>query len=539
MKRSLSFVRRASRYRRENAPPPVVRDLAGWRTRLRGRYLAMTLAGAAVPSAVWAVETVHTVSPWYGPAAAAAGAAVAVLGRRWADGDAACVDAERAAECAPVAAEAQRLRGQVAAVHEWMSWYSTTLSQVRHDLKAALGQPAPDPGQLLLPTAADVFTDFDHALATVLEEAVEAVGLARAQGAAQGEKDLIGSIAPRLHALNAKALTELEALENELDGREMRMAYRVDHFSTRVRHYIESLMVLGGRAFASSREPVLLSTVLRSAVAETEDFQRTTSTWPREELWLVGYAGPGITHMLAALINNAVHFSDNDVRVTAQWQGTDLLIAVEDRGLSMTEEALADANALLAAPSLDAERERLHRGLIGLPVIARLAQAYGIRVELRANPAPESGITASVEVPRKLITTGAEVPPALRRARRRPVVRPAAPAAPVPNAEAAAREHPALPHRAPVPAPAAGPTSEAPGDRPSLPSRSRSRSRPVPETIDDARGRQPAPAPGPTPLLAQSFLSGSRSAPEPGRLDEPPPAWPGPDSPPFFTAFRP
>ncbi|GAA2254115.1 hypothetical protein GCM10010232_48810 [Streptomyces amakusaensis] len=512
--KSYLFLRRGPRRRRESASPSVARDLAGWRSRLRRRYLAVTLAGAAVPSAVWAaVETVRAVSSaWPVSGAVVAGAAVVAVGHRWAGRDAACVAAGLATDRAAAGEEAQELRRQMALVHEWMTWYASALIQGHRDIAVALGAPAPSPGELAAPAPADAFTGFDHALATVLGEAVEAVARARTQGAVEGEKALIQSIAPRLHALISKALAELDSLEAKLDGPEMRMAYRVDHHNTRVRHYIESLLVLSGTPFASSREPVLLSTVLRSAIAETESFQRATPSWPREELWLVPWAGPGITHLLAALIDNAMRYSNDEVRVDSRWDGGALLITVEDRGLPMTEQALAEANALLASPDQAVERERLHRGLIGLPVVARLADSYRLRVELSANPSPEEGHTASVWLPRELITTAPEAPPAPRRSAHRPAPRPLAPA-PDAGGVVADRERPALPHRTPATAPAPGeaePGENSPGgDRPRLPRRARPLPAPEPEPIEPSTAPPSAPA---TPQLVHAFRAGARRA---------------------------
>ncbi|MGW1974133.1 ATP-binding protein [Streptomyces sp. NPDC001889] len=517
------FLRRGPRRRHGSAPLSVARDLAQWRSRLRRRYLTVSLAGAGVPSAVWGtVETVGTVSPlWPVAGVAAAGAAILVLGRRWAGGDAACVAAGLAAERAAAGQDAQALRRQMAGVYEWMTWYASVLAKGHHDLAAALGTAAPAPSRLAAPAPPDAFTGLDHALAAVLGEAVEAVALARTQGAAEGEKALIKSIAPRLHALISKALNELEALEAELDGPEMRMAYRVDHHSTRVRHYIESLMVLSGTPFASSRDPVLLSTVLRSAIAETESFKRATPYWPREELWIAPYAGPGITHLLAALIDNAMRYSQHEVRVEARWDGDALLITVEDRGLPMTEQALADANALLSAPDQAVERERLHRGLIGLAVVARLAKSYELRVELSANPEPEEGHTASVWLPRRLVTTAPEAPPFLRRTAHRPLQVPQS--APDTSAATPVRERPDLPPRIPAATSAARetqPGEDSPsGDRPRLPRRSRPLPSPEPAFPATAPPGTPAAA---TPQLVHAFRTGARRAADSNSGAQPP-----------------
>jgi len=75
-----------------------------------------------------------------------------------------------------------------------------------------------------------------------------------------------------------------------------------------------------------------------------------------------------------------------------------VVIQVEDRGLGMTDEQLDLLNQRLAEPpSVDVAAFRL----MGLAVVGRLADRYGIRVELRANM--EGGTVAQVILPSSIV----------------------------------------------------------------------------------------------------------------------------------------
>ena len=122
-----------------------------------------------------------------------------------------------------------------------------------------------------------------------------------------------------------------------------------------------------------------------------------------------GTAIADLTHLLAELTENAVRFSPPATAVTIRVrpdrrdEGGHLL-TVEDWGVGMPADDLAEANQLLAHPGdLDlAVAQRL-----GFHVVARLATRHGIAVSLTATPG--SGITAVVVLPASLFTQ--TVPP--------------------------------------------------------------------------------------------------------------------------------
>jgi signal transduction histidine kinase len=201
-------------------------------------------------------------------------------------------------------------------------------------------------------------------------------------------------------------LVELEA--RETDAELLGDLFRLDHLATRIRRSAESLLVLAGdeppRRWG---EPVPLAEVCRAAASEVEEYQRVEVAIEAEQL-VAGHAFADVTHLLAELIENGTTFSPpgQQVEVTARGgTGGVWVIRIEDRGLGMSASDLTAANLTLAEPpEVDLKRS----SMLGLHVVARLAQRHGITVELGSTPG--GGVTASVTLPAQLITRPAPAP---------------------------------------------------------------------------------------------------------------------------------
>jgi len=175
-----------------------------------------------------------------------------------------------------------------------------------------------------------------------------------------------------------------------LDGMERRTSepgaladlFRLDHLTTRMRRHAEGLIILSGSTPGRGwRDPVPVVDVLRAAIAEVEDYVRVDVV--SESLDLVaGNAVNDVIHLVAELVENATVFSPPNTRieVRADRVGTGLVAEVEDRGLGLSDEELADINRRLArAPEFDlANSEQL-----GLFVVSTLAARHNVRVSLR------------------------------------------------------------------------------------------------------------------------------------------------------------
>src|SRR6266540_1786327 len=210
------------------------------------------------------------------------------------------------------------------------------------------------------------------------------------------------NLARRSQRLVDRQLELIDELErDEADPDALENLFKLDHLATRMRRNAEDLIVLSG-AEPPRRwsEPVPLPQVVRGAVAEVEDYQRV-ELLPIDDVGAVGHAVADIIHLLAELLENATSFSPpgTSVRVAGQPAATGYVVEIEDRGLGMSDEELLDANQRLANPPVvDFAVSRM----LGLFVVGRLAQRYGIRVQLRHSW--YGGVTALVLLPSALLT---------------------------------------------------------------------------------------------------------------------------------------
>ena len=205
----------------------------------------------------------------------------------------------------------------------------------------------------------------------------------------EGTEKVFAQLIRRTQILIHRLISLLDDLERKHEDSDLlKDIFKVDHLATRVRRHAENLVILGG-APPSRRmtAPVALTDVMRSAVAETEQYTRVkVKNLPADRrVALAGRAVADVTHLLAELIENGTSFSppDTQVFVSATRVAKGLAIHVEDHGLGMPADRIAHANELLAhAPKLDmtalGEDPRL-----GHFVVARLAERHKIKVELR------------------------------------------------------------------------------------------------------------------------------------------------------------
>jgi len=237
---------------------------------------------------------------------------------------------------------------------------------------------------------------------TAVAAAVDEAALRR------GMSEVFLNIARRNQTLLYRQLALLDQLEREPQAPEqMADLFRLDHLATRMRRHAEDLVILAGaRPSRGWREPVPLVDVVRGAVSEVEDYARVDV---REvpTVGLVGRAVGDVIHLVAELLENATAFSppQSRVRVTAQAVPSGVALEIEDRGLGMTAEALAEANGRLTEPP---DFDPANSARLGLFVVAQLARRHGITVTLVHSG--YGGVTAVVLVPALLV---AELPAGL------------------------------------------------------------------------------------------------------------------------------
>ncbi|MGX1032004.1 nitrate- and nitrite sensing domain-containing protein [Streptomyces sp. SAI-097] len=249
------------------------------------------------------------------------------------------------------------------------------------------------------PPAEDEAGQVAEALASVHRAALRAA-VERAE-LAGGIAGVFVNLARRSQVLVHRQLSLLDSMERRSDDpNELSDLFRLDHLTTRMRRHAESLIILSGAAPGRAwRMPVSLTDVVRAAVSEVEDYARV-EVRQLPEASVKGAAVADVTHLLAEIIENAAQFSPphTRVRVTGEPVGNGYAVEVEDRGLGMGKDALAEANhRITRAETLDLfDSDRL-----GLFVVSRLAARQDIKVHLKTSP--YGGTTAVVLLPTALL----------------------------------------------------------------------------------------------------------------------------------------
>ncbi|MER5932076.1 ATP-binding protein [Streptomyces sp. NPDC002054] len=266
----------------------------------------------------------------------------------------------------------------------------------------------------------------DHAQATL----VRLAGPEARPPGGDHRVEVFVNLARRLQSLVHREISLLDELEDTVEDPDLlKELFHVDHLATRIRRHAENLAVLGGAA--SRRQwtrPIDLSEVLRSSVAEVEQYTRVKVVPPAGGT-VRGHAVADVVHLLAELVENATVFSapDTDVTLRAERVTAGIAVEVEDRGLGMPPEEQHRMNALLNDPDQINVRHLLADGRIGLFVVSALARRHGIAVELKSNI--YGGVLAVLVLPQELL--GAEAAEAVP-STCRPVAAPLPPLLPVP-----------------------------------------------------------------------------------------------------------
>ncbi|MGW1010165.1 sensor histidine kinase [Streptomyces termitum] len=249
------------------------------------------------------------------------------------------------------------------------------------------------------PAPRDEVGQVGEALTTVHRAALEAA-VERAE-LAGGISGVFVNLARRSQVLVHRQLNLLDSMERRADDPgELDDLFRLDHLTTRMRRHAESLIILSGAAPGRAwRRPVPLTDVVRAAVSEIEDYARV-EVRRLPETAVAGGAVADLTHLIAELVENAAQFSPphTKVRVSGEPVGNGYALEIEDRGLGMGRETLAEANARIehseALDLFDSDR-------LGLFVVSRLAARHAVKVRLR--PSPYGGTTAVVLLPTELL----------------------------------------------------------------------------------------------------------------------------------------
>ncbi|MFJ7524761.1 ATP-binding protein [Streptomyces griseus] len=447
---------------------------------------------------------------------------------------------------------ANRVSGQVLdralALRRASAQGQAELRRVMEQLRNGETVTARPPAQPAAP-GADAFDLLGQEMARAQEASVAAVVQASQLFSSAGNDqkvEVFVNLARRLQSLVHREIQILDELEHEVEDPDLlKGLFHVDHLATRIRRHAENLAVLGGAV--SRRQwsnPVTMTEVLRSAIAEVEQYPRVKLVPPMEGT-LRGHAVADVIHLLAELVENATVFSapHTQVLLRVQHVTAGLALEVEDRGLGMPDHEQRRMNALLSDPDQVNVAHLLQDGRIGLFVVSALARRHGIAVRLQSNI--YGGTQAVLVLPQSLLGTDPDAPPSPDAvpvpppgAVHRPPVEPQAPA--VPPRSGAARPSEDGSHRRPGREQDAGPRPPADdpprngrpqppaGEAPPLPLRAERPTSPAsPPEQDDrsAHERDDRPAPSSRPELPkrtnqESLVPQLREAPAPRVEDE-------------------
>ncbi|OJF15746.1 sensor histidine kinase, partial [Couchioplanes caeruleus] len=237
---------------------------------------------------------------------------------------------------------------------------------------------------------------------------LEAVRTAAEQAALRSSvSTMFVNLARRSQILVDRLIGHLDRLERgEEDPDRLAELFQLDHLATRMRRNDENLLVLAGAdSTRVQREPAALIDVLRAAQSEVEHYTRIEFGMMDRDIEVSAHAVNDMVHLVAELFDNATAFSppNSHVVVEARRLGDGVVLSVEDRGIGISREQLRDLNERLANPPMvDVAVSRM----MGLVVVARLANRHGVKVELR--PADtERGTVADVGLPVGVLVTPA------------------------------------------------------------------------------------------------------------------------------------
>ncbi|TFE56647.1 histidine kinase [Streptomyces sp. ICN441] len=251
---------------------------------------------------------------------------------------------------------------------------------------------------------AQVGTALNAARRAAVEAAVKQATLRR------GVFAVLLNIARRNQALVHRQAKLVDTLERRTtDPDTLEELFRIDHLTTRMRRHAEGLIILSGAAPGRRwRKPVPLVDVVGAAVGEIEDYPRVVVP-PMPAVRVGADAVADVVHLVAELVENAAAFSPPHTRVTMRTSEArnGFVLEIDDRGLGMDGDELAQAHRTLARPG---DFDPVQDERLGLYIVGRLAARHGITVTLTRSP--YGGTTAVVLLPNAIITPADPADPA-------------------------------------------------------------------------------------------------------------------------------
>lgn len=291
-------------------------------------------------------------------------------------------------------------------LHLAEEWLPSVMDRLRRGEDVDVAVEAPP-----VAVGSDEVGQLGYAFNLVQQSALKSA--AEAAGAQAAIRRIVLTLAQRNQSLLQRQLALLDAMQRGVeDPDELERLFQIDHLTTRMRRHAEDLITLYGAPPARRwRKPVSGIAVIRGAIQEVEKYTRVKLTQAPDTA-LLGHVATDVSHLLAELVENATAYSPphTTVHVSGELVPHGLAIEIEDRGLGIDPEQLAEINTRLAEPlEVQALPDTAHLGLF---VVSQFAHRHGIKVHLR--PSPYGGITSIVLLPNSLLATDSDQPAALQ-----------------------------------------------------------------------------------------------------------------------------
>ena len=235
--------------------------------------------------------------------------------------------------------------------------------------------------------------------------AVEALRLAVGEALVKGGvRQSHMDIARRMQRLLNVVQGRLDELEmREQDTARLNAIFAVDSAVAQIMRFTASLLVLaGGSSELPREEPVELYDVAKAAMSQVEQYPRV-EVQIEAGLMVAPMLVDDLVHLLAELIDNATAFSPPESSVVVQaWRSrSGVRVTVEDQGLGVSAQQLAQLNQELAAPT-----DPVSPRSLGLATVARLAARHGLAVRLTSG----HSTVAEVELPAHMLQLSVRQP---------------------------------------------------------------------------------------------------------------------------------
>ncbi|MCL2581457.1 MAG: ATP-binding protein [Streptosporangiales bacterium] len=306
-------------------------------------------------------------------------------------------EAEEAAESARAEAEASAERATSAA--EELAAIEAEASRLGTEaIPAALDQlRAGEPRDMVLSATSEAVSPALSGLfGTVVTE------LAVAERRAASAMAACANAAARVQAQTTRMLADLREMEQRYgDDKVFADLMTLDHLVSQTGRFADSIALLsGGRSGRRWTRPIPVESVLRGAMGRIDAYQRVRvhSTCTTA---ISGYAAEGVMHALAELMDNATAFSAHGsaVHVYVEEEDAGLVVTIEDSGLGMRARERERAERAVAKPL---DLATLPGTRLGLAVVGRVADRYGLSVSFR--PSARGGTGVVVMIPRALLS---------------------------------------------------------------------------------------------------------------------------------------